>query len=62
MTAGKTHRQARSYASMAFDGDDLIVLSRTGVDGAINGHDTNCITFHRVKDFRSLIDIDFPEE
>lgn len=62
VTAGKTRRQARSYASMAFDGDDLIVLSRTGVDGAINGHDTNCITFHRVKDFRSLIDIDFPEE
>lgn len=62
VAAGKTRRQARSYASMAFDGDDLIVLSRTGVDGAINGHDTNLITFHRVKDFRSLIDIDYPEE
>lgn len=62
VAAGKTRRQSRSYASMAFDGEDLIVLSRTGVDGAINGHDTNRITFHRVNDFRSLIDIDFPEE
>ena len=62
VAAGKNRRQSRSYASMAFDGEDLIVLSRTGADNALNGHDTNRITFHRVKDFRSLIDLPYPEE
>lgn len=54
--AGKTLRQSRSYASMVFDGDDLLVLSRTGDERALNGHDTNLITFHRVRSFRTLID------
>ncbi len=62
VAAGKTRRQSRSYASMAFDGEDLMVLSRTGADNALNGHDTNRVTFHRVKDFRSLIDLPYPEE
>lgn len=57
VTAGKTPAQARSYASMVIDGDDLLVLSRTGDDHALSGHDTNIISFHRVKNFRSLIDL-----
>lgn len=55
--AGQTRNQARSYASMAFDGDDLLVLSRTGDARSLNGHDTNLISFHRIHDFRSLIDL-----
>ena len=56
VAAGDTLRQARSYASMAIDGEDLILLARTGDEHALSGHDTNIISFHRVKDFRSLID------
>ena len=56
VAAGSNLREARSYASMQIDGEDLIILSRTGDANSLNGHDTNQITFHRVKDFRSLID------
>ncbi len=56
VTAGDTLRQARSYGSMVIDGNDLVILSRTGDENALSGHDTNIISFHRVKDFRSLID------
>ncbi|MEZ5278313.1 MAG: sialidase family protein [Opitutaceae bacterium] len=52
---GETANCARHYASMAIDGDDLVVLSRSGDRKARNAHDTNLITFHRIQDFRSLI-------
>jgi hypothetical protein len=52
---GETENCARHYASMAFDQEDLIVLSRSGDLNAMNCHDTNMITFHRIRDFRSLI-------
>jgi hypothetical protein len=47
--------QGRHYASMVVDGDDLHVLSRSGDDRAKSAHDGNLITFHTVKDFRSLV-------
>ncbi|MCB1128074.1 MAG: SGNH/GDSL hydrolase family protein, partial [Verrucomicrobiae bacterium] len=44
------------YVEWLFDGDDLIVASRTayddGLGGAHNNHDANFLTFHRVEDFR----------
>ena len=52
---GKTDRESRHYASMAIDGEDLVVLSRSGDVQAKNAHDTNLITFHRVKGFRGLV-------
>lgn len=46
------------YVEWLFDGDDIILLSRTayndGTGGAQNNHDANYLTFHRIKDFRSL--------
>ncbi len=42
------------YVSFRFDGNDLIYLCRTAVNKANNFHDSNYITFHRVKDFRNL--------
>jgi hypothetical protein len=40
-----------------FDGDDLIVASRTGFDdaegGAHNFHDANYLTFYRICGFRT---------
>jgi hypothetical protein len=52
-----TERHAFQYVDWQFDGDDLIVASRTayddGLGGAHNAHDANFMTFHRVKNFRS---------
>ena len=47
--------QGRHYASMAIDGDDLHVLSRSGDHRAKNAHDGNLITFHTIKGFRELV-------
>jgi hypothetical protein len=40
---------------MAFDDDDLVVLSRSGDERAASAHDGNLITFHRIRDFRNLV-------
>jgi len=48
-------KQARHYASMDIDGDDLVILSRSGDERAKSAHDGNLITFHRVKSFRDLV-------
>jgi hypothetical protein len=49
---------AFQYADWQFEGDDLIVASRTayedGLGGADRSHDANFLTFHWVKDFRNL--------
>ncbi|MEW6354983.1 MAG: sialidase family protein [Planctomycetota bacterium] len=52
---GKTPRESRHYASMAIDGDNLHVLSRSGDDRAKNAHDGDLITFHTVRNFRDLV-------
>lgn len=48
-------RQARHYATMLIDGDDLHVLSRSGDERAKDAHDGNIITFHTVRNFRELV-------
>ena len=48
-------RESRHYASMDCDGDDLVILSRSGDARAKSAHDGNLITFHRVKNFRDLV-------
>jgi hypothetical protein len=40
---------------MIIDGDDLVVLSRSGDERAKTPHDGNLITFHRARDFRKLV-------
>jgi hypothetical protein len=47
------------YADWQFDGDDLVAVVRTAW-GAGNYHDANFITFHRVKNFRTLTLADSP--
>jgi hypothetical protein len=46
------------YVDWQFDGPDLIAACRTayddGLGGARRAHDANFLTFHRVKDFRTL--------
>jgi len=55
VAVGDSQRQARHYASMVIDGDDLHVLSRSGDHTAATAHDGNLITFHTVAGFRSLV-------
>jgi hypothetical protein len=55
VTQGDSAGQARSYASMLIDGDDLCVLSRSGDKNAKSAHNGNLITFHTVLNFRELI-------
>lgn len=43
---------ARHYASLLFNGDDLLVLTRSGDSRAKDLHDGNLITLHRVRNFR----------
>ncbi len=55
VAVGPADNAARHYASMIIHGDDLLIVSRSGDEWARNSHDGNLVTFHRVKDFRSLI-------
>ncbi len=55
VAVGPVERASRHYASMAIDGDDLHVLSRSGDARAKNPHDGNLITFHTVRNFRELV-------
>ncbi|CAG7652210.1 sialidase family protein [Paenibacillus allorhizosphaerae] len=55
VSIGATARESRHYASMAIDGDDLYVLSRSGDHRARDAHNGNLITFHKIRNFRSLL-------
>jgi hypothetical protein len=52
---GNTAGEARHYASMVIDGDDLHILSRSGDHRAKSAHDGNLITLHTVRNFRHLV-------
>ncbi|MFK5923511.1 MAG: sialidase family protein [Verrucomicrobiota bacterium] len=47
--------QSHHGGNMLIDGDDLVILMRTADADAVNAHNSNLITFHRVNDFRSLL-------
>lgn len=55
VAVGPVEKASRHYASMAIDGDDLVVLSRSGDECAKSPHDGNLITFHRIENFRGLV-------
>lgn len=40
------------YPSFIFDGDDLLAVVRTAINGAHNFHDANYMTFHRIRHYR----------
>lgn len=42
------------YCDFEFDGEDIIFLCRTALNGAHSFHDANYSTFHRVKNFRDM--------
>ena len=43
------------YVDWQFDGEDIIYLVRTAYNGAHNYHDSNRITYHKLRDFRKMI-------
>ena len=55
VAVGPGNKGSRHYASMDIDGDDLVILSRSGDEKARTAHNGNLITFHRVKNFRELV-------
>ncbi|MCJ8329037.1 MAG: glycoside hydrolase [Lentisphaeria bacterium] len=52
---GNSEKEARHYPSMTIDGDNLVVLSRSGDERAQSAHDGNMISCHVVRDFRKLV-------
>lgn len=42
------------YVDLEFDGEDIIYLCRTAINGANSFHDSNYSTFHRIKNFRNI--------
>jgi hypothetical protein len=51
---------AFQYVDWIFDGNDILLLSRTSYDDGLGGansyHDANFLTFHRIKNFRKAVD------
>ncbi|MCX7016952.1 MAG: sialidase family protein [Candidatus Sumerlaeota bacterium] len=54
VAVGPVEKASRHYASMAIDGEDLLILSRSGDEQARDAHNTDMITFHKIPDFRRL--------
>jgi hypothetical protein len=44
------------YVVWQLDGKDILFISRTAYDGAINYHDSNRITFHRLTDYLDILE------
>lgn len=55
VAVGPDMQGARHYCGMDIDGDDLIIMSRSGSNVSRNAHNGDLITFHRVKNFRGLV-------
>jgi hypothetical protein len=43
------------YVDWFFDGEDIIFVSRTALNGAYNFHNANYMTFHTLENFRSFL-------
>lgn len=50
---GEIEKASRHYASLLIDGNDLLVLSRSGDCQAQSAHNGNLITLHKIRDFRT---------
>ena len=42
------------YVDFIMEGNDIVFLCRTAINGAANFHDANYSTFHRIENFRNL--------
>lgn len=55
-------RVAFQYPDWQFDGDDLVLVSRTAWGEAASYHNANYLTFHRVRNFRTFTAADSPPD
>jgi hypothetical protein len=55
VSLSQSPKQARHYASMIINGDDLVILSRSGDEYAKDAHNGNLITLHTIAHFRDLV-------
>lgn len=55
VASGCADNAARHYATLAIDGDDLLILSRSGDADACTAHNNNMQTLHRINDFRRFV-------
>ena len=55
VAVGPADNGSRHYATMMIDGDNIYIVSRSGDERAKSAHDGDIVTFHKVKDFRSLV-------
>ena len=55
VAVGPADGASRNYATMMISGDDIFVVSRSGDLSAKNNHDTDLVTFHRIRNFRKLV-------
>jgi hypothetical protein len=53
-------RQSFMYPAASIDDDDIVLISRTSVNGR-DQHDADLVTFHRIRNFRSLAMNLYPE-
>ena len=49
----KPNEEGLQYVDFFFEGDDILFLCRTAMNGANNFHDANYSTFHRIRNFRT---------
>ena len=52
---GASPEQSRHYAAMAIDGENLLIVSRSGNEKSETFHNTNVVTFHTIRNFRRLV-------
>lgn len=52
---GRGTGNAFSYMEWLFDEEDIILISRSAWNGANNAHDNNCLTFHRIINYRQYL-------
>ena len=50
-----TEKIGMQYPDMIIDGEDIVWVQRTAMNNAVNFHDSNYITFHRMRGFRRYI-------
>ena len=52
MREADTEKIGFQYVDMMIEGEDIVFLCRTAINGAANYHDANYSTFHRIENFR----------
>ncbi|MEG2088121.1 MAG: hypothetical protein RR022_07945, partial [Angelakisella sp.] len=40
------------YVDFTFDGEDIVLVSRSAINGAYNYHNANHVTVHRIRQYR----------